>query len=85
VVTGPQEDRFTGVISPFDAFMPTDKAPTVVFPNDLCRTLPHPHTGFSVSPSREDLITTIAVPQLGFEQDHFSPMRISTSSGFGKS
>lgn len=54
------------------------------FPYDLCRTLRHPHTGFSVSPSREDLITTISVPQFGFEQHHFSPMRMSTSPGSDK-
>jgi hypothetical protein len=63
--------------------MPTGKVPTVAFPNDLCSALPHPHIGFSVSPRREDLITTIAVPQLGFEQLHFSPMCMSTSSGYG--
>jgi hypothetical protein len=80
-----QEDCFPGVIAPFAGFISTAKVATGAFPNVLCSALPHPQIGFSVSPSREDLITTIAVPQFGFEQHHFSPMCMSTSSGSANS
>lgn len=49
----------------------------VGFSYGLFMALPQPHTGFSGSLSFEDLVTTISAPQAGFEQHHFSPMRIS--------